>query len=250
MKTKYNWKKIQKFCDIKPRTWNEIRETFGISYQGISDAMKRGVLFFHSKYKDRCTKEYDWNKIQKDMTDGMTWREVSSEYGCSMPSMLKAKRRGDIKTLNISQAMVVSNKKHPRKHTQKTKDKISRIRKAYLKKHPDQVPYLLNHYSKGDSYPEKYFTILFRKEGIKLKKKYQVGLYQLDFADVKRKFDIEIDGSQHVCDQRIVKHDIERTKNLNKKGWKVYRILWSNYQKKTFEEKQKVIKKLKRFLCQ
>ena len=252
---KYDWNEIQKFCNQKPRTWKEVKGKFGVSLNCISNAIKRKELIFNSKYKDKqhhgLLKQYDWKKIQKDIdSNGLTWRGIKIKYGCSLPSIFKARKRGDIKTLSKSQAMVISNKKHPRKHSQRTKNKISSIRKAYLKKHPDKVPYLLNHHSKGYSYPEKYFIQLFKKEGIKLRPKYQVNLYQLDFADIKNKIDIEIDGNQHRDDKKIVKHDIERTKNLKKKGWRVYRIFWSNYQKKTFQEKQKIIQKLKDFLGQ
>jgi len=44
-------------------------------------------------------------------------------------------------------------------HSKETKDKISKIRIEYLTKHPDKVPYLLNHSSKI-SYPEE---LLFNK---------------------------------------------------------------------------------------
>ena len=43
--------------------------------------------------------------------------------------------------------------KEGKKHTEETKRKISEIRKKYLFENPDKVPYLLNHYSKGESYP-------------------------------------------------------------------------------------------------
>jgi len=43
-----------------------------------------------------------------------------------------------------------------KKHSQETKDKISKSRIKYLMEHPDKVPYLLNHSSRM-SYPEKIF---------------------------------------------------------------------------------------------
>lgn len=135
-----------------------------------------------------------------------------------------------------------------RKHSQETKEKISKIRKQFLLENPDKVPYLLNHYSKGDSFPEKYFEELFVAEGIKLTKKHRIHLYELDFCDIEKKIDIEIDGEQHYVDARIVKSDERRTQYLESLGWKVYRIRWSDYQKKSFAEKQESILELKSFM--
>jgi very-short-patch-repair endonuclease len=135
-----------------------------------------------------------------------------------------------------------------KRHTQETKDKISRIRKKYLEENPDKVPYVLNHYSKGDSFPEKYFEELFVAEKFNLIKKHRIYLYELDFCDPEQKVDIEIDGEQHYVDSRIVESDKRRTEYLESLGWKVYRIRWSEYQKKTFEEKHKVVQHLKSLL--
>lgn len=134
------------------------------------------------------------------------------------------------------------------RHTQETKDKISQIRKKYLKEHPDKVPYLLNHYSKGESYPEIYFEEVFKNENIKLTKKFRIYLYELDFCDVDKKIDIEIDGEQHYSDERIVKSDIRRTAYLEDMGWTVFRIRWSHFQKMSFYEKSLVINDLKYLL--
>lgn len=134
------------------------------------------------------------------------------------------------------------------KHSEETKNKISLKRKEFLNKNPHMVPYLLNHSSKGDSYPEKYFEELFENENIVLLKKFQIGLYQLDFCNLTKKIDIEVDGEQHYLDNRIVNSDIRRTEYLHKNGWSIYRIRWSEYQKKTLYEKQLLIVDLKKIL--
>ena len=66
---------------------------------------------------------------------------------------------------------------------------------------------------------------------------YQIGIYQLDFAFVDLKIDLEIDGDQHYLDQRIAASDIRRTKYLEELGWKTIRVRWSNY-KKLADKKQ------------
>lgn len=108
-----------------------------------------------------------------------------------------------------------------------------------------EVPYKRNHYSKGPSYPETYFINVFNSADIGIEYNLQVGLYQLDFANPSTKKYIEIDGEQHYVDNRIVEHDIKRTKNLEDLGWTlVRRIRWSEFQKLTVPEREIVCNKL------
>ena len=150
--------------------------------------------------------------------------------------------------LNPNYERIISSKvesgKIGRPHSEETKNKISRHRKEYLKNNPDKVPYLLNHSSK-ESYPEKYFTEVFEKEKIEIIKKHRVGLYELDFCIIDRKIDIEVDGSQHYYDKKILESDKRRTEFLESRGWFVIRIDWSKYQKLNKEEKILFIKSLK-----
>lgn len=126
------------------------------------------------------------------------------------------------------------------KHTSKAKQKISLARRAYLKSHPDQVPYLLNHSSR-ESYPEIYFASVFQNEKIFLAKEFQVGIYRLDFADIENKIDIEIDGDQHYLDKKIVASDARRNKYLEELGWKIIRIKWSTFRKLKYNEKRQFL---------
>lgn len=120
-----------------------------------------------------------------------------------------------------------------RKHTEETKRKISEKRSQYLKDHPDKVPYKLNHYSQGRSYPEEYWKIILDSNNINYIEQYQIGPYQLDFAifNLNLKIDLEIDGDQHYLDERIVASDKRRNAYLYDKGWKIIRIKWSDYKK-------------------
>lgn len=153
--------------------------------------------------------------------------------------------------LNPNYEKIVSSKsesgKVGRPHSEETKQKISKIRKEYLKNNPDKVPYLLNHSSK-ESYPEKYFSELFEKEKINVTKKHRIGLYELDFCILEKKIDIEIDGSQHYHDKKILESDKRRTAFLEKNGWSVIRINWSKYQKLNNKEKVNFIKEFKKML--
>ena len=118
-----------------------------------------------------------------------------------------------------------------RKHSQEVKDKISRARRKYLAENPDMIPYKLNHYSKGPSYPERYWKKIFDKVGLNYVEQYQIHTYQLDFALVEEKIDIEIDGDQHYLDERIIESDKRRNQYLENLGWTVIRIKWSDYKK-------------------
>lgn len=117
------------------------------------------------------------------------------------------------------------------RHTEETKQKISKIRKEYLLLNPDKVPYKLNHYSKGKSYAEQYWKEVLDNNKIKYVEEYQIGLYSLDFAILDNKIDLEIDGDQHHLDDRIVESDKRRNEYLENLGWKIIRIRWSDYKK-------------------
>ena len=113
--------------------------------------------------------------------------------------------------------------------SEETKKKISESRIKFLRENPDMVPYKLNHYSKGRSYPEEYWKIILDSHGVSYTEQYQVGPYQLDF--VIGNTDLEIDGDQHYLDKRVVASDKRRNEYLENLGWKIVRIKWSDYQK-------------------
>lgn len=136
-------------------------------------------------------------------------------------------------------------------HSKESKQKLSMKLKQYLLDNPEKVPYKLNHHSK-QSYPEKYFREFFDSDDL-LKNaisEYRVKLYSLDFAFPDIKFYIEIDGEQHYTDPRIIEHDKKRNLELEKMGWKSIRIRWSEYNKKSLEEKQEIIKYIKTSVAQ
>ncbi len=195
-------------------------------------------------------KKYNWSEIQKYYDEGNTWIDIKNKFGCCIAAIDKAKKRGDFISRNMSEAIIIAYKKYPEKFlkTDETKKKISESRKKYLEENPDKVPYLLNHYSKGPSYPEKYFMEVFDNEQIDLKYHKQIKYYQLDFYNEGKKVDVEIDGEQHYLDGRITKSDEKRNQYLEDLGWIVFRIRWSDYQKLPYKEKQKVIKEIKKIL--
>ena len=134
-----------------------------------------------------------------------------------------------------------------RTHTEEEKFKIGAGVKAFLVEHPDMVPYVRNH-SSAESYPEKYFKKLFALEGLNLIYHYRINTYELDFCDLNKKLDIEIDGEQHYLDSRIVESDKKRTEYLENLGWTVFRIRWSEFKKYSENEKAQIIHTIKSLL--
>lgn len=192
-------------------------------------------------------KQLDWKFIQNEYDSGLSYRDLTKKHGISQASMFRAKKLGLFIPRSPSDGCKLFKKLNPEKikHSEKTKQKLSIYRKKYLKEHPEKAPYLLNHYSHGDSYPETYFKEVFEKENIPLQFHKQIGLYELDFYNETIKLDIEIDGEQHYVDKRIVESDIKRTNYLVSLGWRVYRIRWSEYQKLSFEKRKQIIQEIR-----
>ncbi len=110
-----------------------------------------------------------------------------------------------------------------KKHSEETKQKISKARIKYLTENPDKVPYLINHSSKI-SYPEQIFKNALEALNIKgWKFQYQNGIYQYDFAFPDLKIDVEIDGGTHKSD-KVKKIDKRRDEWSKLQGWKVLRF--------------------------
>jgi len=242
---KYNWEEIAEYCKNNDKYIDEVTERFECSYRTLNRILNHYGIKIVKRNNSRS--KHDWDLIQQDINNGLNWREIELKHGCKSGSILHAKKKGKIKTKSRSDAMKWSHIKYPEKynHTKKTKNKISKARKKFLEENPDKAPYLLNHYSKGPSYPEKYFAELFKKEKIDLDRYHQIGLYQLDFADLKNKIDIEIDGSQHRHDSRVVASDINRTNWLTARGWKVYRVYWPDWKRMSMDEKKEIVEEIR-----
>lgn len=180
---------------------------------------------------------YDWVDIQKYYDDNKTWRDVTKKYGIGNSILSKANKLGYFKSRTRSDATKISLNLNPRTHTEETKKKISDARIKYLRENPDKVPYKLNHSSKGESYPEKYFREILEKTELIYKKEECISSYRLDFAFYDNGIDLEIDGDQHYLDDVIVKSNKRRDKFLKELGWEVVRVKWSDYMKMNKENK-------------
>lgn len=161
----------------------------------------------------------------------------------------KARDKGYITCRTSKEGNRLRIKIHGRpKLTEEHKQKISKVRREYLKNNPDKVPYKLNHYSKRTSYAEKYFIDLIEKEKIDLKHHKNINVYELDFYNEEKMFYFEVDGDQHYLDKRIIESDKRRNEYLFNLGWFGVRIRWSTYQKLEYHQKEEIVKKLKMYL--
>lgn len=198
------------------------------------------------KYTEENLNLIDWQRIQKYYDDGNFWRDLLSnkELGLNSRLLNYAIKNGLIKMRTRTESAKLSKIIKPQKHTLETRNKISKIRIEYLKNNPHKAPYKLNHSSK-ESYPERYFNDVFNNEGIEVERYYQVGIYEMDFSIPQKRIDIEIDGSQHYSDLKIVESDKRRAEYLKSEGWSIIRINWSAYKQMNSDEKQIYIKNIK-----
>lgn len=167
--------------------------------------------------------KFNWSEIQAYLDDNHTWREAIKQFNVSMTSLNNARRSGDLKTRDRKSASQLSVKIKGRpKASQATKDKISKIRIAFLQANPDKVPYLLNHSSKK-SWPEKAMEALLIEEHIPYEYGVQKSIYKYDFCIEDVKLDLEIDGQTHTLPHVI---EIDRKRDIwsKEQGWTVLRI--------------------------
>ena len=184
--------------------------------------------------------DIDWSEIQIIQIihdNGILWDKLPVLCNFSRTLLNRALSLGLIKKI-----------KHKFVMTESRKQSISISRKKYLLENPDKVPYLLNHHSKGKSYPEKYFQEIFESEKINLKYHKQVGIYQIDFFNEQMYIALEIDGEQHYKDIKIWNSDRRKDSFLKDLGWKVFRIRWSEYCRLSFDDKKNIILDIKNLL--
>ena len=228
MVKKWNDYEIQLLKNNLNKTYDELTNLLNRSKQSIRGKIRK---INYNKEKTLSFNDINWNDIQDYYDNNKTWDDVINEYNISYNILNKALKLSFIKSRTRSNASTLSQKLKPRKVSDETKKKISESRIKYLKENPDKVPYLLNHYSKGESYPEEYFDKIFKKYKLEYVKQLQISIYQLDFAFIEKGLNIEIDGEQHYLDGRILESNKRKDLYLKENGWEVLRIRWSDYQK-------------------
>jgi very-short-patch-repair endonuclease len=122
-----------------------------------------------------------------------------------------------------SESTSIGCKKYPHKHTEETKNIIREKHIKWMKEHPEKTAWRLSNLS----YPEKLF--LNKIKELEWDKKYLIQRekpmfpFYIDFAFNNEKVAVEIDGSQHLEENRK-KRDEEKDKLLIENGWMVLRF--------------------------
>lgn len=164
------------------------------------------------------------NEIIKDYTENyFSIKEISKKYEIKSTYWIRKLLGSKIRT--FSEAGKIAHSKYPDsfKLSKEAKNKIRKARLKWMKEHPEKTAWRL----KNMSYPEKCFKNLLESNGIDKKyliyREYPVFPYFIDFAFINEKVAIEIDGSQHLEENRKNK-DSKKDKLLISKGWKILRI--------------------------
>lgn len=189
---------------------------------------------------DAIFTEEDKVNIVKDYVENLlTIRECMTKYGIRSKTYIAKLLEG--KTRNTSEANKLAHKKHPEryKHTEESKSKLREKRLAFMKAHPEQTAWR----QKNMSYPEEMFLKFLNERGYAdkflIQREYSIFPYFIDFAFVDLKIAIEIDGSQHLLQERKAKDELKDAL-LIENGWRVIRIAESSV-KEDWDSIQRVL---------
>jgi len=171
-------------------------------------------------------KKYIWPEIQAAYNSGLTYSDLYKKFGVVKQSLINAKKRGDFISRTRSQSGVLSHQRNPRVHTKETKQKL---REHMLRRLANGSYPTLGKNFKGrpQSYPEKWFESVINARFVNKEyiTEHSIGLYSLDFAWVKLKKCIEIDGATH---ETTREKDHRRDTWLRAQGWEILRIEWKS----------------------
>lgn len=162
--------------------------------------------------------------IVEDYDNGLSLGDICRKYAIPSKSYVSNYVLSG-NTRNISEASKIAHKKYAKsfKHTEETKKKMREKRLSWMKEHPEKTAWRL----KNMSYPEKCFQKMLEDNGLDKKyliyREYSVFPYFIDFAFINKKVAVEIDGSQHLEEDRK-NRDNEKDALLISNGWRVIRI--------------------------
>jgi very-short-patch-repair endonuclease len=173
--------------------------------------------------------KYNWEEIQKFYENGNSLRDIIKEFNCNWGAITKAKKNGLLKTRNKKESGELSQKKTPTKHSEETKEKISKSIKNFYNENPDK--FYWRNKNKHISKPCELFKEKLREKNISFLEEYKVlddRLFSADIAFPKNKIIIEINGNQHYDREGKLKpYYQERHDLIEKSGWKVYEYHYS-----------------------
>lgn len=173
---------------------------------------------------DKIFSEEEKKLIKNDyINNNFSLKDLYEKYNIRSHSWLQKFLNGYIRT--PSEAIKIAHKKYPElfKHTEESKQLMREKRLAWMKANPEKTAWRL----KNMSYPEKCFQKILKDNDLDKKyliyREYSVFPYFIDFAFIDVKVAVEIDGSQHLEEDRK-KRDEEKDDLLKSKGWRILRI--------------------------
>ena len=162
--------------------------------------------------------------IDDYVNNWLSIREIGEKYNIKSKERIKKILGDNIRT--SSEASKIAHQKHPDKFklSDNAKDKIRKARLKFMKEHPEETAWRKRN---EPSYPEKMFIRFLEEKGYSdkyyIEREYSMFPFYIDFAFIDLKIAVEIDGSQHLEEERQQK-DIEKDKLLQDNGWTVIRV--------------------------
>ena len=175
-------------------------------------------------YDKELTEEVKNSIIRDYVENEYSIKEIIAKYNVKSKEYL-CKKLLKNKIRSVSESGKLAHKKYQQnfKHTEETKNKIRKARLKFMKEHPEETAWR----KKNISFPEKCFKKLLEENSIDKKfliyREYSVFPYYIDFAFIDIKVAVEIDGSQHLEEERQ-QNDRKKDELLTSKGWRVIRF--------------------------
>lgn len=183
-----------------------------------------------NKTKINIESKYNWKDIQEYYDIGKTWKDIVSKFGISMAALNSASKEKLFKTRTPQETLRLKGYKNP-PLSQETKDKLSNIRKDYLKSNN------IHRWHNKSSYHTSWFcesvknklkeeNILFQEEFMPLK--HINRFFSLDIAFPDLKIGFELNGRQHYDNsKKLLPYYQKRHDLITENGWKLFEIPYS-----------------------
>jgi transposase len=119
-----------------------------------------------NQFSYKAPDEETLRQMEEYYYDNHSIRDVAKKFNTSEMKIRVLRDKGLVRMERTpEQKRLFNSVKHEGiKHSEKTKKKLSLIRKKWISENPDKSPYILSHKSRGETYPEKYFREWLEKE--------------------------------------------------------------------------------------
>lgn len=163
--------------------------------------------------------DINWDEVQKDLESGFLYKkEILEKYNFSIKRINTAVKKGK---LNKEKWKIKK-----QKHSDETKDKISKIRKEWLSNNPDKHPW--KSMGKFKSKPCEKFKEFLRENNIIFTEEVNISKernYSVDILIEEYSTIVEINGNQHYdLDGNLSSYYLERHNYIESLGWNVFEI--------------------------